>query len=100
MVWTAEFAAKGWLTPLEGAFAIDTSGFLKPTVKAATYNDKLYAAPFASDGGLLYYRKDLVPTPPKTIDEMWAMCSIAKKNNIGCYAGQFAKYEGLTCQRH
>jgi multiple sugar transport system substrate-binding protein len=25
VVWTAEFAAKGWLTPLEGAFAIDAS---------------------------------------------------------------------------
>ncbi len=96
VVWTAEFAAKGWLTPLEGAFAIDTSKLLKPTVAAATYNGKLYAAPFASDGGLLYYRKDLVPTPPKTLDEMWGMCSIAKKNNIGCYAGQSAKYEGLT----
>ena len=96
VVWTAEFAAKGWLTPLEGAFAIDTSKLLKPTVAAATYNGKLYAAPFASDGGLLFYRKDLVPTPPKTLDEMWSMCSVAKKNNIGCYAGQSAKYEGLT----
>jgi multiple sugar transport system substrate-binding protein len=96
VVWTAEFAAKGWLTPLEGAFALDTSKLLKPTVEAATYNGKLYAAPFASDGGLLFYRKDLVPTPPKTLDEMWSMCSIAKKNNIGCYAGQSAKYEGLT----
>ncbi len=96
VVWTAEFAAKGWLTPLEGAFALDTSKLLKPTVEAATYNGKLYAAPFASDGGLLFYRKDLVPTPPKTLDEMWSMCSVAKKNNIGCYAGQSAKYEGLT----
>ena len=25
-----------------------------------------------------------------------SMCSIAKTNNIGCYAGQFEKYEGLT----
>jgi multiple sugar transport system substrate-binding protein len=96
VVWTAEFAAKGWLTPLEGAFALDTSKLLKPTVEAATYNGKLYAAPFASDGGLLFYRKDLVQTPPKTLDEMWSMCSIAKKNNIACYAGQSAKYEGLT----
>jgi trehalose/maltose transport system substrate-binding protein len=96
VVWTAEFAAKGWLTPLEGAFALDTSKLLKPPVEAATYNGKLYAAPFASDGGLLYYRKDLVPTPPKTLDEMWKMCSVAKKNGIGCYAGQMAKYEGLT----
>jgi multiple sugar transport system substrate-binding protein len=96
VVWTAEFAAKGWLVPLEGKFALDTSKLLKPTVDAATYNGKLYAAPFASDGGLLYYRKDLVPNPPKTLDEMWGMCSIAKKKGMGCYAGQFAKYEGLT----
>jgi multiple sugar transport system substrate-binding protein len=25
-----------------------------------------------------------------------SMCSIAKTNNIGCYSGQFKKYEGLT----
>jgi len=96
VVWTAEFAAKGWLVPLKGAYAIDTTRLLKAPVVAATYNDTLYAAPFASDGGMLYYRKDLVPNPPKTLDEMWADCSIAKKNKIGCYAGQFQKYEGLT----
>jgi multiple sugar transport system substrate-binding protein len=96
VIWTAEFAAKGWLVPLKDKFALDTSRLLKPTVEAATYNNTLYAAPFASDGGLLYYRKDLVPTPPKTLTEMWSMCSIAKQKGIGCYAGQFAKYEGLT----
>jgi len=96
VVWTAEFAAKGWLVPLKGQFAMDTSKLLKPTVVAATYNNTLYAAPFASDGGLLYYRKDLVPTPPKTLDEMWGKCSVAKSKNMGCYAGQFSKYEGLT----
>jgi len=96
VIWTPEFAAKGWLVPLEGKFALDTSKLLKAPVTAATYNGKLYAAPFASDGGMLYYRKDLVPNPPKTLDEMWKMCDIAKKNNMDCYAGQFAKYEGLT----
>ena len=97
VIWTAEWAAKGWLVPLKDKFALDTSKLLKAPVDAATYNGTLYAAPFASDGGLLYYRKDLVPTPPKTLDEMWSMCSIAKKNGIACYAGQFTKYEGLTC---
>jgi len=96
VVWTAEFAAKGWLQPLEGQFALDTSKLLPATVKTGTYNGKLYAAPQSSDGGLLYYRKDLVPTPPKTWDEMMSDCSIAKQNNMDCYAGQFAKYEGLT----
>jgi multiple sugar transport system substrate-binding protein len=96
VIWTAEFAAKGFLTPLEGSLKIDTSPLLKATVVSATYGGKLYAAPVSSDGGLLYYRKDLVKTPPKTWDEMMSDCSIARKNHIDCYAGQFAKYEGLT----
>ncbi|WP_413249708.1 ABC transporter substrate-binding protein [Sinomonas flava] len=96
VIWTAEFAAKGWLQPLKDKTTIDTSAMLPATVKTATYGGTLYAAPQTSDGGLLYYRKDLVPNPPKTWDEMMGMCSIAKQNNIGCYAGQFQKYEGLT----
>jgi multiple sugar transport system substrate-binding protein len=96
VVWTAEFAAKGWLQPLKDKMAFDTSAMLKPTVESGTYKGTLYAAPQTSDGGILYYRKDLVPTAPKTWDEMMGMCSIAKENNIGCYAGQFSKYEGLT----
>jgi multiple sugar transport system substrate-binding protein len=96
VIWTAEFAAKGWLQPLTGKTLIDTSKMLPATVKAATYNKVLYAAPVSTDGGILYYRKDLVPTPPKTWDEMMGMCSIAKAKKIGCYAGQFFKYEGLT----
>ena len=102
VVWTAEFAAKGWLVPLKGNFALDTSPLLPATVNAATYAGTLYAAPFASDGGLLYYRKDIVPTPPKTWDELINDCKGKTSDTItgskpGCYAGQFAKYEGLTC---
>jgi multiple sugar transport system substrate-binding protein len=96
VIWVAEFAAKGWLQPLKDSFKLDTSKLLPATVKTATYNNTLYAAPVTSDGGMLYYRKDLVPKPPKTWDEMMGMCSIAKKNNMDCYAGQFFKYEGLT----
>ena len=96
VVWTAEFAAKGWLHPLKDSFALDTAPLLPATVATATYNNTLFAAPVTSDGGMLYYRKDLVPTPPKTWDEMMGMCPIAKENSMDCYAGQFFKYEGLT----
>jgi multiple sugar transport system substrate-binding protein len=102
VVWTAEFAAKGWLVPLTGKNAMDTSKLLGPTVKAATYNGTLYAAPYASDAGLLYYRKDLVPQAPATWDEMIAACKRVNTSPTitgktpACYAGQFAKYEGLT----
>src|SRR5258708_2812694 len=34
VIWTAEFAAKGWVVPLAGSRAIDTSGLLPATVKA------------------------------------------------------------------
>ncbi|MGV9613268.1 ABC transporter substrate-binding protein [Nocardia xishanensis] len=94
--WTAEFAAKGWIQPLKDSFAIDTSTLLSPPVASATYNNTLYAAPRNTNGGLLFYRKDLVPNPPKTWGEMLGQCQVARDNNIGCYAGQFAPYEGLT----
>jgi multiple sugar transport system substrate-binding protein len=61
----------------------------------------LFAAPYASDGGLLYYRKELAPKAPATWDEMIADCKGKTGKSIvgsqpACYAGQFAKYEGLT----
>ena len=45
VVWTPEFAAHGWLQPLEGKLGIDTAPLLKVAVDAATYQGKLYAAP-------------------------------------------------------
>lgn len=96
VIWTAEFAAKRWLQPLTGPMAVDTSAMLPATVAAATYQNTLFAAPVTSDGGMLYYRSDLVPNPPKTWDEMMSMCAIAKANNMSCFAGQYAQYEGLT----
>ncbi|WP_067720705.1 ABC transporter substrate-binding protein [Nocardia yamanashiensis] len=94
--WTAEFAAKGWIQPLKDQFQIDTSTLLSPPVASATYNGTLYAAPRNTNGGLLYYRKDLVQEAPKTWSELLASCPKAREAGIGCYAGQFAPYEGLT----
>ncbi|SNT16645.1 ABC transporter substrate-binding protein [Rhodococcoides kyotonense] len=96
VIWTAEFAAKGWLVPLEGEFALDNAGILPATVESATYNGTQYAAPKNTNGGLLFYRSDLVPAAPTTWDELNASCTVAVENNIDCYAGQFASYEGLT----
>lgn len=104
VVWTAEFAANRWVVELpQDQFELDK--FLEPAVNTAKYRDKLYAVPVYSDGGMLYYRKDLldaagVTEAPKTWDEMKAACDKVKANpanaSLGCYAGQFDKYEGLT----
>lgn len=104
VVWTAEFAANRWVMQLpEDQF--DLENFLEPAVNTAKYRDNLYAVPVYSDGGLLYYRKDLldaagVTAPPKTWAELKDACAKVKaipaNANLGCYAGQFDKYEGLT----
>jgi trehalose/maltose transport system substrate-binding protein len=102
VVWTAEFAAKGYAEALPPE--ADTTGLLKPAVDAATYFGKLYGMPTTTDGGLLYYRKDLLDKyqlqPPTSFDEMKAACDKItageKDSKLGCFAGQYNKYEGLT----
>src|SRR5829696_2137199 len=103
VVWTAEFAANQYIEALPPD-QFPTEGFLKPTVDSATYFNKLYAYPHRSNGGLMFYRKDLLDKysleVPTTFDEMKAACDkiTASENNpkLACYAGQFNKYEGLT----
>ena len=103
VVWTAEFAAKGYVEALPPDL-FPTDGMLKPTVDSATYFNKLYAYPRTSNGGLLFYRKDLLDKyslqAPTTFDEMKAACDkiTAGENNskLACFAGQYNKYEGLT----
>lgn len=95
VVWTSEFAAHGWLEPLD-ASKVGGSEILPAAVKSATYDGKMYGAPFMTNAGLLYYRSDLVKTPPTTWAELLEDCKIAKAHNMSCYAGQFSQYEGLT----
>ncbi len=103
VVWTAEFAAKGYVEALP-ADQFPTADFLPATVASATYFNKLYAYPVSSDGGLLYYRKDLLDKyslqPPTTFDEMKTACDKIKAgekdDKLDCFAGQYNKYEGLT----
>ncbi|WP_308250699.1 ABC transporter substrate-binding protein [Nonomuraea rhizosphaerae] len=96
VVQTAEFAENGWIIPLErGLFPLDR--FLPPTVDTAVYKGKLWAVPYTSNAGLLYYRTDLVKKPPRTWAELRQQAlEITKKRDIGGYAGQFLAYEGLT----
>lgn len=51
--WIAGFAAKDHLQPFEDA---DTAGFLERPLKAGEIDDRIYALPFNTDVGMLYYR--------------------------------------------
>lgn len=105
VVWTAEFAANRWVLELPKDQFPSLSNAIPATVKTAEYRDKLYGIPITSDGGLLYYRKDLLDAAgvkaPTTWDEMNQACQKVQATPAGkgvnCFAGQYEKYEGLTC---
>ncbi|WP_233551488.1 ABC transporter substrate-binding protein [Amnibacterium setariae] len=98
VVWTQQLASQGYLQPLTGAYKLDESGVIPAVLNTAKYRGIQYAAPSSTDSQILYYRKDwLGDRPvPKTYEEMFKLCDIAKSKGAGCYSGQYAKYEGLT----
>ena len=100
VVWTAEFAANGWILPLPAnQFPLDQ--FFPNAVKTAKYQGRLYAVPDYSNADLLYYRKDILAKahqqPPKTWAQLEYLAkTVAPKYGLDGYAGTFAQYEGLT----
>jgi multiple sugar transport system substrate-binding protein len=96
--WTAEFADAGWVRPWTGPLAQQvTNGVLPGPLATATYNGKLYGAPLNSNTQLLWYRKDLVPTPPTTWNQMIQdAISLAKQGKPHYIEEQGKQYEGYT----
>jgi trehalose/maltose transport system substrate-binding protein len=97
VTWTAEFAEAGWireLTPEQGALA--TKDTLQKPIDTATWKGKLYGIPRTTNVQLMWYRKSLVPNPPKTWDEMMAMAQQLKDQGkpyeIGFTAAQYEGY--------
>jgi multiple sugar transport system substrate-binding protein len=95
VVWTAQFASSGWIIPLDG---YPTGGFLKPSVETAAYEGRPYAVPYYANADLLYYRADIVRTPPKTWADLArdAMANARPADGLYGYAATLAPYEGLT----
>lgn len=97
VIWTPEFAAAGWVRPLT-QYGPASSEFFPATIEANTWAGKLYALPWFADVGLLYRRTDLVPSEPKTLEEMVASARTAMSRRGGPRYGivsQGARYEGL-----
>ena len=95
VIWTAEFANAGWIKPWEGDLAQEvTDGTFESVVEGATFENKLYAAPFTSNTQLLWYRKDRVEEAPKTWEDMLAESKRIGEN--GVIQVQADQYEGFV----
>lgn len=95
VIWTAEFAAAGWIIPWPKELAAEViEGRLNSAVAGATFHNRLQAAPFTTNSQLLWYRKDRVAKPPETWDELIDMAE--SLGNVGTIQVQGERYEGLT----
>ncbi|MBE3561260.1 MAG: ABC transporter substrate-binding protein [Ktedonobacteraceae bacterium] len=100
IVYQAQFAANQWTKPITDSQwpASEREKYLQGPIKGCTYQGKLWAAPLRTDLGLLYYRKDLVQTPPATYDNLVSTSkSVAPSKTKYGYVWQGAQYEGLVC---
>lgn len=113
VAWLAQFAASGWLAPLDphsgkGNCLERDAFFPRILTLADTYEGNLVALPVFVDGGLLYYRKDLlrkygISGPPRTLEDLLRFSRTVqegeRRTNPGFFgfAWQGAQYEGLIC---
>jgi multiple sugar transport system substrate-binding protein len=92
VIWTAEYAAQGWLLDVTEAVNKRKDEFIPATLETALYEDKYWAIPFNTNAGFIYWRTDQAgDQPPPSWEEMY---QTAQQENGVVYQG--ARYEGLT----
>lgn len=112
VVWIAQFAASGWLAPFDEYVKkshLDLKVFFPNVLNLVDeYRNQLIALPIYVDGGLLYYRKDLLEEQgifgaPQTwrqlVNYSLQVQSKMRKTDPDFYGfvWQGAQYEGLIC---
>ena len=98
VTWEAEFSEAGWIENWTGERRRQVEqDAVKANLDTATWKGQLVAAPFNSNTQLLWYRKDLVPSPPKTWAEMISQAeALARQGKPHSIEIQGASYEGYT----
>jgi multiple sugar transport system substrate-binding protein len=98
VTWEPEFATAGWIVPWTGTYKAEAeAGTLTPSLDTAIWHGQLVAVPDNANTQLLWYRSDLVKTPPTTWAQMIADAErLAKEHKPHYIEIQGAQYEGVT----
>jgi multiple sugar transport system substrate-binding protein len=91
VIWTAEYAAAGWLYDLTPAVEEHEDEFIPSTAETVEYEGKKWALPYNTNAGFVYYRTNQVPQAPTTWEQIY---KDAQKQDGLVYQGE--RYEGLT----
>jgi multiple sugar transport system substrate-binding protein len=98
VTWEPEFSEAGWVENWTGERRRQVEqDAVRANLDTALWKGQLVAAPFNSNTQLLWYRKDLVPSPPKTWAEMISQAeALARQGKPHHIEIQGASYEGYT----
>jgi multiple sugar transport system substrate-binding protein len=98
VVWPAQFAQSGWLANLS-KFHPDTSAYFASQMATGQYKGGVYAIPWFINAEGLYYRTDLIKTPPTTAAALFSDAQAAMKADPKLKEGlafEGDKYEGAV----
>jgi multiple sugar transport system substrate-binding protein len=96
VTYPAKFAQAGWVLPLT-QFKTEMSQFFAHEVAAGTYNGTYYAVPWFDNPEGLFYRTDLIKTPPTSPAQVVSDAEAAMKADPALKEGiafEADKYEG------
>jgi multiple sugar transport system substrate-binding protein len=97
VIWTGEYSDNGWLESLEDIRGEIEDVSLDAAFESAQWGGELWAAPYNSNAGFLYYRTDLVDEPPTTWEELKEIgLQVGEEEGIAPFVAQGAQYEGLV----
>ncbi len=105
LIWTAEFASKGFCVPLDDKIAGFKEDIPKPIMDAFVYDGQVWAMPFLANFQLFFYNEDMIRRAgfsgsPGTLEEMVTMMKAMKSKGIVEYpwTDSWNQKEGLTCE--
>lgn len=98
VVWPATFARPGWILNL-AKFHPNASEFFSGQYSSGAYKGQQYAIPWFINAEGLYYRTDLIKTPPTTVSALVADAKAAMAKDKSLKEGlafEGDKYEGAV----
>jgi multiple sugar transport system substrate-binding protein len=98
VTWPSAFARSGWIANLS-SYHPDSGAFFTGQVATGEYNGGVYAIPWFINAEGLYYRTDLIKTPPTSISQLVADAKTAMATDPSLKEGlafEGAEYEGAV----
>jgi multiple sugar transport system substrate-binding protein len=97
IVWINPFASQGLIMPLDLWSQSERAAYFPKAWKVVTVDNKIYAAPFRLDLGMLFYRKSLTNnTAPATWDDLASAARSLLRNRKTTYGYIWQGYTDIT----